>query len=201
MFREPAPYKNEALLAGLAAGDRKAFESIYRDRQLAIFHFVRRLIPDQAAAEDIATETFVKLWNGRAGFTAWEPMNAFLFKSARNACLDWLRDEKRHAAHAAAIGRLAVEETEAGFEEREVSLLVYRRLFTEIAELPANMQAVLRLYLDGRKNEEIAGELGLAEKTVRNLKSEAIRLLRLRLPHAEFVLLQVLLACWWSGRL
>jgi DNA-directed RNA polymerase specialized sigma24 family protein len=51
----------------------------------------------------------MKVQNGRTGFSAWDTMKTFLFKTARNACLDWLRDEKRHAAHTVAIGRLAVD--------------------------------------------------------------------------------------------
>lgn len=57
MYR-PVLYNEQEILAALAAEDQGAFETIYRNRWLQVFYYVRRLITDQQAAEDITTDTF-----------------------------------------------------------------------------------------------------------------------------------------------
>ncbi len=189
-----SPLHNEpALLKELAAGNRDAFETIYRDRYLPLFHFIKQLVGDQQAAEDIATDTLLKLWNKRTDFEQFGKLNTFLFTVARNACYNWMRDEKRHAArHKTLLHEMDTEE-QPNLAEQEIAVLVYQYIFSEIAKLPEKMRSVLRLHLEGQKNETIARELGLAEKTVRNLKTEAVKTLRLRLSDKEFSFLLLLL--------
>jgi RNA polymerase sigma-70 factor (family 1) len=180
-------------MVGLATGNKKAFEALYRSRWLPVFHFIKRFVIDQQAAEDITTDTFLKCWQQREGFEHLEKLDSFLFTVARHACLNYLRDEKRRSAKQKALLVTLEREEQPDLAEREVAVLVYQYIYAEIDKLPGNMQAVLRLHLEGVKNDAIAAQLGIAEKTVRNLKVEAIKTLRLRLSTTEFALLQLLL--------
>jgi len=180
-------------MAGLASGDKQAFETLYRHRYLPVFHFIKRFVADQQAAEDITTDTFLKVWKKRKDFAGLEKLDAFLFTVARRTSLNYLRDEKRHWSKKRLLYAGGGAEEQPDLAEQEVAVRVYQYIYEEIGKLPGNMQAVLRLHLEGIKNADIAGQLGLAEKTVRNLKVEAIKTLRLRLSHREFALLQLLL--------
>ncbi len=187
----PIDHEEEVMMA-LMNGSKKAFETIYRSRQFMLFHFIRRMVDDQQAAEDIATDTFLKCWERHADFSELKKLDSFLFTVAKNACLNYRRDKKRQTGKLVNMFPLDFEE-QPDLAEIEISVRVYEFIFREIALLPKNMQEVLKAHLEGHKNETIAADLGLAEKTVRNLKAEAIRTLRLRMSGKDFALLQLAL--------
>ena len=64
---------DEALLAGLAAGDRDASAEFVRRFQRRAFGLARTIVDDSATAEDVAQQAFVRAWrpagsyNGRPG--------------------------------------------------------------------------------------------------------------------------------------
>jgi RNA polymerase sigma-70 factor, ECF subfamily len=180
-------------------GDRQAFEALYGSRYLPIFHFVRRFVVDQQAAEDITTDTFLKVWQKHRDFESLAKLDSFLFTVARRASLNYLRDQKRHGLKNRLLFAAGGTDEQPDLAEQEISVRVFEFIYAEIGKLPANMQAVVKLHLEGMKNEAIAEQLGLAEKTVRNLKTDAIKMLRLRLSHTEFALLQVLLLAVHHG--
>jgi RNA polymerase sigma factor (sigma-70 family) len=189
---KPVLHNEQEVMIGLAIGDKQAFETLYHHRYLPVFHFIKRLVIDQQAAEDITTETFLKVWQKHRDFANLAKFDSFLFTVARRASLNYIRDERRHSQKKRLLFAVGPAE-QPDLAEQEISVRVFQFIYQEIAKLPANMQSVLRLHLEGMKNEAIAERLGLAEKTVRNLKTEAIKALRLRLSHTEFALLQLLL--------
>jgi RNA polymerase sigma factor (sigma-70 family) len=190
----PILHNAPEVVAALAAGDPQAVEKFYRSRWLAVFHFIRRYVTEQAAAEDIATDTFLKCWERRGDFNSLVRVDVFLFLTAKNVCLNWLRDTRRHSARERELYAELENAEQPDLEEQEVAVRVYQYIYEEIGRLPEKMQQVLRLHLEGIKNEEIASRLGIAEKTVRNLKTEAIRLLRLRFSNVEFAILQFIIS-------
>ncbi len=83
------------LMARIAAGDQAACRLMV-DRHLGqIVAYARRLLGDQQAAEDVAQETFVRLWTHAE---RWEPRNAkvgtWLHRVAHNQCIDRLRKRR-----------------------------------------------------------------------------------------------------------
>jgi len=196
---KPVLHNEQAVIIGLNMGDRQAFETLYSSRYLLVFHFARRFVVDQQAAEDITTDTFLKVWQKHRDFPTLAKLDSFLFTVARRASLNYLRDQKRHGEKNRLLLAAAGADEQPDLAEQEISVRVFEYIYSEIAKLPANMQAVLRLHLEGMRNEAIGEQLGLAEKTVRNLKTEAIKALRFRLSHTEFAVLQVLLLAVHHG--
>ncbi|HQX95447.1 MAG: sigma-70 family RNA polymerase sigma factor [Chitinophagaceae bacterium] len=185
-------YDEKDLLRLFALDNSKAFEAIYKRYYLSVFRFAKNMLPDSQAAEDITTETFLKIWDKKINFESLPKLESFLFTTVRNACRNWLRDEKRHAAdHQKLVGILEVQ-TEMDFMTNEITEKVYIYLQDEINKLPFKSRSILRLQLLGLKNQDIAKELGMAEKTVRNLKSDALKLLRFALLKDEFYLVLLL---------
>lgn len=178
-------YKEEELLQQMGEGDTNAFRLVYDHFYLPVFRFARKFTDHHQAAEDIATDSFLKLWEKRTGFTEWSKMKSFLFTTVRNACINYLRDEKRHAAHHDQLLRSTTLNTEYDLTQHPVAERVYAYMEEEISRLPEKMKAILLLQLSGHSNDEIAGKMGLAEKTVRNLKVEALKTLRIALLNKE----------------
>lgn len=179
----------ESELARLIAdGDTVAFRQLYDLYYPGVFRFATRFLEDRQAAEDITTESFIWLWTSRAELPAIRSISSFLFTAVRNACLNYIRDHKRHAAHHS----LLQAQTAEAIHPHEVTTEAFRLLEAEISKLTAQQCAVLRLYLEGRKPVEISEQLGIAEKTVRNLKSDAVKALRISLGGKELLTLFLL---------
>ena len=56
------------LLASVARGDQAAFEALYEATCAKLFGVVLRIVRDQALAEDILHETYVKIWGAAAQY-------------------------------------------------------------------------------------------------------------------------------------
>jgi len=78
-------------IARALAGEAAAQEAIYRAYERPVFSLARRLVPQRAAAEDLAQETFVEVltrlgqYDGRGSFAGW------VRAIAVNRCLMHLR--------------------------------------------------------------------------------------------------------------
>lgn len=183
---------DDDLVQQVAAGDVDAFRLVYDHFYLPVFRFARKYTGHHQVAEDITTDSFLKLWEQRAGFSEWAKLKSFLFTTVRNACINWLRDEKRHASHRQRLLRIMDVNPEMDYEltRHPVAERVFHYLEDEINRLPEKMKTILLLQLNGYSNQEIAMKIGLAEKSVRNLKVEALKTLRVGLlKKGDFALL------------
>jgi RNA polymerase sigma-70 factor, ECF subfamily len=82
----------------LCAGNREAFERFYQDHAAALERFLRRSLGDPKAAEDIAHETFLQLWQHPNGYDPGRGSpRAYLFGIAAKHAAEWRR-RKPHAA-------------------------------------------------------------------------------------------------------
>src|SRR6202012_1139301 len=78
----------------LRAGDEAAFRYIV-DRYFPIItHFALRIVADRPSAEDVAEETFIKLWHNHSRVGNFQSVKAFLFITAKNACLNERRSSQ-----------------------------------------------------------------------------------------------------------
>lgn len=80
------------LLVATAAGDREAFETLYRRTSPKLFGICLRLIPQRSEAEDVLQEIYVLVWNKASQF---DPARArgtvWLAQVARHRAIDHLR--------------------------------------------------------------------------------------------------------------
>ena len=87
-------YSIVRLIKEFRTGNRNAFEEIYNRHHLQLYYFARKLTGNPEVAAEIVSDTFVRLWTLRAGFTTLERIKSFLYLTARNACLDYLRTDQ-----------------------------------------------------------------------------------------------------------
>lgn len=189
------------LVTQFTQGDTRAFTTIYNIYYPRLFNFVKHLMSDRQEAQDITAETFVKLWRLHPNFSSQEKIRAFLFVTARNACYDALKNNARETnQQKELIIHQLLPETDNVILREEIKADVLDYIYSEIEKLPQQCKAVFTLsYLEGRKNNEIAELLQITDKTVRNQKVLAKKLLRVALvDHLKIVslLLSFLSASW-----
>ena len=173
----------------LAKGNQAAFTAIYNKYVYSLLEFARRLLDSRETAEDLCADVFTRLWEYRERFVLIENIEAFLFVSIRNACLNYLRSaQTKIERNAAQIEQL--EKITQPDDIVDVRMEYKDRIRKEIEQLPEQCQRIFKLaWYEGLKNKEIANRLRINIKTVSNQKVRALQLLRMSLH-----LLQVTIA-------
>lgn len=156
-------------------GESNALEDLLRIYGDALIRFAYSFLHDVHSAEDVMDECFVVLLAKRRDFSGEQSLKAFLFKTARNKCVDVLRKRKKV---------LPLDERAAGamlFDAEEEALLSEKKraLYKALQTLPEGYGDVLKLvYLEGFTIEETAAILHKSKKQVYNLLSRARASLR-----------------------
>lgn len=153
--------------------DAAAFSLLIQRHQTPVMNFFRRS-GDSMAAEDLAQETFLRLYNYRSRYQPTAKFTTFLYTLARRTWIDHLRKTGRRRkatdVHAAdAVGRAeSAQSTAARIQAREA-----------LAELSEEMRIVVILNVyQGMKYQEIADVLEIPLGTVKTRMYHATRKLR-----------------------
>ncbi|GGG88119.1 DNA-directed RNA polymerase sigma-70 factor [Parapedobacter pyrenivorans] len=159
-------------------GNPAAFRHVFDLHYRPLCYYAGTILDDLGEVEDAVSEVFVKLWRRAADFDNLSSIKGFLYISTKNLCLDRLKQYKRREA---SLGdyrhtlETLVDGEDYSLLETEVLQLVYE----EIERLPTKARAIFKLiFFDGKKTDEVAAQLGVSVKTVRNQKARAIQLLQ-----------------------
>lgn len=143
--------------------------------------FARRFVSDKLVAEDIVTETFLKLWKKQADFNSPQSVKSFLYISTRNACFNYLEQEKYHDRVKIVLSHI-LNDHEESIDNVITRGEVIRMVYHLIEGLPRQCRKVLLLsFLKGLTYQQIADKMNLSVHTVRNHKVRALRMVRKKL--------------------
>lgn len=180
------------LLEGFRNGNETAIRKLYALHYRPLCYFNQKLINYKQEAEDISTETFLKLLQKKLDFDSLSDIKSFLFTASRNACYDFLRREKRHNKSHQEISLLLPLEEQFG-EQEMITAKVLQAIYAEMENLPNQCQQVFRsIFIEGKSTADIAAEMEISPQTVLNQKAKALRKIRLALGQ-ENMLTTVLL--------
>jgi len=169
-------------------GDTEAFTAIYNNYYLTLYNFVKKFIPKREDAEDITADIFVKLWRMHTRFDSIKNIEAFLYITGRNACLNFLQSLQRQSEKQKELLHVLLQEPAEGTLQEDVKTEVLQIILKEIEKLPRSCQNVFKMaYLEGLSNSEIADTLGINNQSVRNHKQRAIKLLRITLLNRDIL--------------
>jgi RNA polymerase sigma-70 factor (family 1) len=169
------------LLEGFRNGNETAIRKLYVLYYRPLCYFNQKLINFSQEAEDISTETFLKLLQKRNDFDSLSDIKSFLFTASKNACLDFLRKEKRHNKSHQEISLLSPLEELFG-EQEMITAKVLQAIYAEIENLPNQCQQVFKsIFIEGKSTAMIAEEMGISPQTVLNQKTKALQKIRLAL--------------------
>jgi RNA polymerase sigma-70 factor (ECF subfamily) len=168
-----------ALMARIAIGDRGAFELFLSNHLTAVVQFARRYLSNQADAEDIAQETFFRVWK-KAG--SWQPQGhsprSWVYRIAYNLCIDEIRrrpalaSSSEHEMHATSDSTETMIETESNIQQ----------LTRSLEDLPDRQHTAISLCaLQGLTNKEAASAMDISIEALESLLSRGRRLLRSRM--------------------
>lgn len=152
------------------------FEIQFKKLYLPLGMYALRLVDDADIAEDMVQDAFMRLWLYIENHGKIDDFTSFMYRTVRNVCLKYLRG-KREMLDESFIPDIP----EVGEEDIDTS---YRdaRIWRAIDKLPEKCREIfLMSKRDGLNNEEIAEELNISIKTVKNQMTKAFSRLRAEL--------------------
>ena len=96
MSTATGPDRDVADMDRLAAGHDAALSDLMERHGQLVFHYLIRLLHDEADAADLAQETFVRVYQNRSKFDPQQKFSTWLFTIASNLARDRLRWRHRH---------------------------------------------------------------------------------------------------------
>jgi RNA polymerase sigma-70 factor (ECF subfamily) len=177
------------------SGSEQAYRELLGRYQRPVFSLVYRMVRDREQAEDIAQETFIKVFNNIERYDSRYKFSSWIFKIASNLAIDTLRkkelatvsiDGSRHAETADEIEstRITVESRDENPEEALLAKELGAELEQAIGALRAEYRtAILLRHVEGRAYEEIAEVMGIPLGTVKTYIHRARGELREALAH------------------
>ncbi len=175
-FTPLAPDVERALVLAAQAGDPDAIRALYdayHDRIGAILLFS---IGDPVQVQDVLQAVFLKVFRGLGGFRFRSSVFTWIYRIARNECLNHLRRrEAERMPLDAILGAREEADTRRPANPRDGGLDRDLVLRDAVARLPAKMREVIVLrYLEGLSYEEMSRALGCRPGTVASRLNRAL---------------------------
>lgn len=148
-----------------------AFEGIVDQFQSKVFRLAFSMTRNRARAEDLAQESFLKIWKGLPGYDGRAALSTWIYTISRNTCYTELR------RHAARFSLSMDDPDQAASLETDSAMAVRDRAggsHLDIAELLQRLterqrQVVTLFYLEQKSYEETAALLSMPVGSVKTL--------------------------------
>jgi RNA polymerase sigma-70 factor (ECF subfamily) len=163
-------------------GEQDAFAVLFATNKDKVYSIALRYSGNEAAAMDIAQETFLKLWSHIKEFRGESSFEGWLYRIVANACLDYQRRRRRltfvddlrnvcGSSKSTALHELVREEIKENVQQM-------------VGKLPPEQRmAVVLRYTEELSYEEIAEAMGCSRGTVASRLNRAHKVLERRLWH------------------
>lgn len=184
----------KALLIQLRNGDHQAFEQLYHHYKRRIAGHLLTMFKDEELAQDIAQDTFIKVWENRAQIDEDKSFKAYLFTIATNNAYTLFqrigKDEK------ARLGFQLLRQHATDYVDAYIARKEHQELLESLlAQLPEKQREVFRLFkIDGYSYAEISERLGISSNTINTHLKRATACLRELLLRRPDLLLALLIA-------
>lgn len=174
------------LLQELKTGDEQAYKRLFRVYYANLVVYASTILKDREVAEDIVQELFINFWYEKKYENISSELERYLFRSTRNNCINYIRNERRHNDKLVRMIVNEKEECKVDLEEMEEREELYRAM----NRLPEQCRRIFNLCcVKGMKYQEVANLLGISINTVRTQMARAFKSLRVSLNGKSFTAL------------
>ena len=142
---------------GIRRKDAAAFDALYRMYGAGLQGFLKQLLGNRQAAEDVTQETFASIWQRPNGFDPERgTLRSYVFGAGRKRAAEWWRKQRPRNDSATEPISACKAETQS-------------LIGNAFNKLPLDHRTVLWLReVEGQSYAELAGILGIPEGTVRS---------------------------------
>jgi len=184
-----------AVMLKAAAGDESAYNFLVQKYHRAMIHFLFRMVHNQAVAEELAQEVFLRVYRSRESYRAEAKFTTWLYRIATNLAVNHARDTRHERTAQNVYLDQPDEETgttpdvaddEPTVEQKLVRDERMSAIRAHVMALPERQRmAVLMHKYQGMDYRQIGDVLKLSESATKSLLFRAYQTLRDKLK--EFV--------------
>ncbi|MBO9731226.1 MAG: RNA polymerase sigma-70 factor [Chitinophaga sp.] len=164
----------------LTSPSYQAYKELFHSQYNDLCNYAYSFLKDDAAAEDVVQETFIRLWEKHQNLIGIPNIKAYLFRAVRNNSISALRKLGTEEAGNKGFEWISDSMEDPDAREIENARPYYEQLIYEaVANLPPQCREVFTCCrINGMTHQQAATKLGLSAKTVENYMGRALKLLR-----------------------
>ena len=177
------------LMLDVKAGDELSFELLLKKYRTPLVNFLYRMVKDQAAAEDLAQEVFLRVYRARKEYSPSAKFTTWLFRIATNLALNAIRDDRYRQMQISIdtprdedepVIEIAAQETRA--DDRLIERERNEMIRGAILALPEKQRVAVILHkYEEMDYGQIGKILGCSESALKSLLFRAYETLRVQL--------------------
>lgn len=165
-------------------GDEESFRVLLERHRNPVIRFVYRMVQDQAVAEELSQEVFLRVYRARGTYQPTARFTTWLFRIATHLALNSLRDGRNERGQHRLGDEREVADRKPSVEQR----MVYETRLGEIRDaiglLPEKQRAAVLMHkYEEMEYAQIANVLECSESAVKSLLFRAYETLRARLAY------------------
>ena len=187
------PDGEKELIAAVKTHDRKAFERLYKQHYRQLFALAYRYVGQAPVAEEIVHDVFLTIWKMAGQLEIQSSVKSYLSRAIINSSLNYIKKEKIEQGKQDAYLKIEGNEVHET-EQAEGNESMLDNLEKALAVLPPKCREVMHLSRFSKlKQKEIATQLNISVKTVKNHLTYGFLKLREHLKNQQQPLLVLLL--------
>jgi RNA polymerase sigma factor (sigma-70 family) len=180
MFSSKAAVNDEDLVVLLKQGRFQAYDQLYEQYWHELYLTAYNRVGEEDIAKDLIQNLLIDIWKRRETLDIKTGLRQFLFGALKLQILHHYRSESiKQKVMERALERM--RDLFASMDELTAYHDLERVIEGEVLVMPVNMQQSFLRRTDNRTVKEIAGDLNLAEQTVSNNITEALKRIRKRI--------------------
>ncbi|MGB0065106.1 MAG: sigma-70 family RNA polymerase sigma factor [Terracidiphilus sp.] len=182
------PTSDAAVMLRVAGGDEDGFTYLAQKYHRPMIHFLFRMVGNQAVAEELAQEVFLRVYRARESYRAEARFTTWLYRIATNLAVNYARDTKHERMAQTVYLDQPDEETGTSPDVADDEPSAEERLLREermaairqyVMALPERQRmAVLMHKYQGMDYRQIGEVLKLSESATKSLLFRAYQTLR-----------------------
>jgi RNA polymerase sigma-70 factor (ECF subfamily) len=191
MMAVAALERDAELMLRVRDGDSASFAQLLERHRGPVIHFLYRMVQNQAVAEELAQEVFLRVYRSRGSYEPTAKFTTWLFRIASHLALNNIRDSRHEKGTESIDEESSNEGVTRQFSDgspsveqsmvREAKLAEIR---AAIGSLPDKQKAAVLMHkYQEMEYAQIAGALSCSESAVKSLLFRAYETLRSRLAH------------------
>jgi RNA polymerase sigma-70 factor (ECF subfamily) len=178
------------LMLRVKEGDGASFGILLEKHRSPVIHFLYRMVQNQAIAEELAQEVFLRVYRSRESYEPTAKFTTWLFRIATHLALNSLRDgrnqrlEERLDDDSSDTPVRQVSDQRPSVEQTMVQQARLDEVRRAVAMLPEKQRAAVLMHkYQEMEYSQIAKVLNCSESAVKSLLFRAYETLRARLAH------------------
>ena len=153
-----------------------AFETLFRQHQLAVYGWILRIVRNPATADELTVETFWRIYRAHARFEPSRGFEGWARRIATHAALDWMRATRTESERSA---ELSIDPAAPAIADPVISAEIRRKTALAFGRLPPRLRiAAVLAVVEEQPHKEVAEALGISVVAVKLRVFRALRLLR-----------------------